>query len=96
MSTNATAIMSESYTTDDYIQLRKWILEDMSKRLTSMEAENKRLRNKRGNPRGAPKADDGKPKCKHCKGLMHPRGEDSCWELEANAATRPNNWVSRK
>ena len=71
----------------------------MSKRLTSMEAENKRLRNnprRGGNPRGAPKADDGKPKCKHCKRFMHPRGEDSCWELEANAATRPNNWVSRK
>jgi hypothetical protein len=58
-----------------------------------MEAENKRLRN---NPRRGGKADDGKPKCKHCKGRMHPRGEDSCWELEANAATRPNNWVSRK
>ena len=81
--------------TDSNVPILK-ILEDMSKRLTSMEAENKRLRNKRGNPRGAPKVNDGKPKCKHCKGVMHPRGEDSCWELEANAATRPNNWVSRK
>jgi len=84
--------------TDSNVAMLK-VLEDMSKRLTSMEAENKRLRNnprRGGNPRGAPKADDGKPKCKHCKGFMHPRGEDSCWELEANAATRPNNWVSRK
>ena len=84
--------------TDSNVAMLK-VLEDMSKRLTSMEAENKRLRNnprRGGNPRGAPKADDGKPKCKHCKGIMHPRGEDSCWELEANAATRPNNWVSRK
>jgi hypothetical protein len=78
--------------TDSNVAMLK-ILEDMSKRLTSMEAENKRLRN---NPRRGGKADDGKPKCKHCKGRMHPRGEDSCWELEANAATRPNNWVSRK
>ena len=30
------------------------------------------------------------PKCKHCN--LHHLHEDKCWELEANAASRPANW----
>jgi hypothetical protein len=34
--------------------------------------------------------------CKHCNG-KHPRQpEDKCWELEANAATPPLGWKSKK
>jgi hypothetical protein len=34
--------------------------------------------------------------CKHC-GRKHPyKKEDQCWELEANAASRPSNWKSNK
>jgi hypothetical protein len=32
------------------------------------------------------------PVCKHC-GKKHPsKKEEECWELKANAASRPTNW----
>jgi hypothetical protein len=36
------------------------------------------------------------PVCKHC-GKKHPsKKEEECWELEANAASRPSNWKPNK
>ena len=34
--------------------------------------------------------------CKHCNGKHPSQPEDKCWELEANAATRPTGWKSKK
>jgi hypothetical protein len=36
------------------------------------------------------------PICKHCNGKHLSWSEDQCWELEANAASRPTDWKSRK
>jgi hypothetical protein len=36
------------------------------------------------------------PICKHCNGKHPSQPEDKCWELEANAATRPTGWKSKK
>jgi hypothetical protein len=36
------------------------------------------------------------PICKYC-GKKHPyKKEEECWELEANAASRPTNWKPNK
>jgi hypothetical protein len=36
------------------------------------------------------------PICKHCNRKHPSQPEDKCWELDANAATRPTGWTSRK
>ena len=36
------------------------------------------------------------PICKHCNRKHPSQPEDKCWELEANAATRPSGWKSKK
>jgi hypothetical protein len=36
------------------------------------------------------------PICKHCNKKHPSKKEDDCWELDANKASRPNNWKSNK
>ena len=38
---------------------------------------------------------EGKAPCKHCN-TVHAKPESECWELEANASSRPKGWTSRK
>ena len=73
------------------------LLEDLSKRLLSMEADSKSLHNNRhGGPRPIPKDKDRKPKCPHCRMHKNRNGDEKCWELKANADSCPKNLVSRK
>ena len=41
------------------------------------------------------KSSQDRPQCPHCK-RRHIVAFDKCWELEANAASRPSNWKSVK
>jgi hypothetical protein len=36
------------------------------------------------------------PICKNCNKKHPAKKEEECWELEANAASRPLNWKSSK
>ena len=83
--------------------LIKSTTEAMKKMMEIVQASNKGDSNDKASTEEKKKKQEEKrqkynaaPVCKHCNKKHPNNSEDECWELEKNAALRPNNWTSSK
>jgi hypothetical protein len=84
--------------------LIKSTTEAMKEMMVLVKSENKPPTNNNGMSKGErKKISDEKckiyhnaPICKHCNKKHPAKKEEECWELDANAVSRPSNWKSSK